>query len=152
MVNDARTKAGMKPLTGPSSVTRVEPSPVSEAAGSQRVVSVSGTVSLAADLKAGLSGNETVFIFARPVEGSRMPVAVTQVKVSDLPAKFTLDSNMRLPGGMGGMESLKQVVVGARVSKTGNLMPQTGDLEGDTPAVAVGSSNLVVKITKKLAQ
>ena len=152
MVNDARTKAGMKPLTGPSSVTRVEPSPVSEAAGSQRVVSVSGTVSLAADLKAGLSGNETVFIFARPVEGSRMPVAVTQVKVSDLPAKFTLDSNMRLPGGMGGMESLKQVVVRARVSKTGNLMPQPGDLEGDTPAVAVGSSNLVVKITKKLAQ
>lgn len=53
---------------------------------------------------------------------------------------------------MGGMESLKQVVVGARVSKTGNLMPQPGDLEGDTPAVAVGSSNLVVKITKKLAQ
>jgi len=44
------------------------------------------------------------------------------------------------------------VVVGARVSKTGNLMPQPGDLEGDTPAVAVGSSNLVVKITKKLAQ
>ena len=81
-----------------------------------------------------------------------MPVAVTQVKVSDLPAKFTLDSNMRLPGGMGEMESLKQVVVGARVSKTGNLMPQPGDLEGDTPAVAVGSSNLVVKITKKLAQ
>ncbi|MDD7442835.1 MAG: c-type cytochrome biogenesis protein CcmI, partial [Sutterellaceae bacterium] len=73
-----------------------------------------------------------------------------QKRVSDLPAKFTLDSTMRLPGGMGGMETMSRVVVGARVSKSGNLMPQAGDLEGDTPAVAVGSANLVVKISKKL--
>lgn len=150
MVNDARSKAGMKQLSG--SVARMVESGAAAtgAPAAQGAVQVSGTVELSPDLKQGLTGDETVFIYARPAEGSKMPVAVTQKRVSDLPAKFTLDSTMRLPGGMGGMEAMTRVVVGARVSKSGNLMPQAGDLEGDTPAVAVGSANLVVKITKKL--
>lgn len=150
MVNDARSKAGMKQLSG--SVARMVESGAAAtgAPAAQGAVQVSGTVELSPDLKQGLTGGETVFIYARPAEGSKMPVAVTQKRVSDLPAKFTLDSTMRLPGGMGGMEAMSRVVVGARVSKSGNLMPQAGDLEGDTPAVAVGSANLVVKISKKL--
>ena len=150
MVNDARSKAGMKQLSG--SVARMVESGAAAtgAPAAQGAVQVSGTVELSPDLRQGLTRDETVFIYARPAEGSKMPVAVTQKRVSDLPAKFTLDSTMRLPGGMGGMEAMTRVVVGARVSKSGNLMPQAGDLEGDTPAVAVGSANLVVKITKKL--
>ena len=45
---------------------------------------------------------------------------------------------------------MKSVIVGARVSRNGNLMPQPGDLEGETPAVAVGSSSLNVRITRTI--
>lgn len=152
MVNDARAKAGMPQLTETAQVKRLEERPSGSAAAPAAAARLSGTVTISPDLKAKLSGDETVFVFARPIEGSKMPVAVTQLKASELPASFTIDSSMRLPGGMGGLESLSRVVVGARVSKTGNLMPQPGDLEGYTPAVSVGSSNLVVKITSEVSR
>jgi cytochrome c-type biogenesis protein CcmH len=44
------------------------------------------------------------------------------------------------------LSSFPQVVVGARVSKTGNATPQAGDLEGLTQPVAAGASGLVVTI------
>ena len=150
MVNDAREKAGMPLLKETPSVTRMEKTAAPEAAPSSAVVAVSGTVSLAPELKERVRGDETVFVFARPVSGSRMPVAVLQCRVSDLPYRFALDSTMRLPGGMGGMETMKSVIVGARISRSGNLMPQSGDLEGETPAVAVGSSSLSLKITRAI--
>ena len=60
---------------------------------------------------------------------------------------------MGLAGGnMGGLETLDRAIVGARISKSGNLMPQPGDLEGMTPAVAVGSANLVVKVTRVVGE
>lgn len=153
MVNDAREKAGLPLLTQPQpQMTRMEKSAQAAAPAAAAAATLSGTVSVSADLKGRLSGDETVFIFARPVEGSKMPVALTQLKASDLPAQFTLDSTMRLPGGMGGLETLDRVVVGARISKSGNLMPQAGDLEGLTPAVSVGSASLVLKVTKVVGE
>lgn len=148
MVNDAREKAGLPLVTEPPQMKRMESSQKATSAAAAGAT-LSGTVSVSADLAKKLTGDETVFVFARPVEGSRMPVALTQFKASELPRKFELDSTMGLAGGnMGGLETLDRAIVGARISKSGNLMPQPGDLEGTTPAVAVGSANLVVKVTK----
>ncbi len=168
MVNDARQHAGLPPAAEKMAPARMTQNnamlPAAPGAGdafrsAERApaaaasAQISGTVSISADLAKELTGDETVFIFARPVEGSRMPVALMQIPASRLPAEFTLDSSMRLAGGMAGagLETLDKAVVGARVSKSGNLMPQAGDLEGLTPAVAVGSRNLTVKITRKIA-
>jgi cytochrome c-type biogenesis protein CcmH len=46
------------------------------------------------------------------------------------------------------LSSVPRVVVGARISRTGNAMPQPGDLEGLSEPVAVGSSGLTIEISR----
>ncbi len=108
---------------------------------------VAGTVMLTDAMKAKASPEDTVFIYARPASGSRMPVAFTKVKVKDLPFNFELNETMRIPMGEETLANTKIVIVGARVSKTGNFMPQAGDLEGEMEQpVEVGDRGLVVTI------
>ncbi len=114
---------------------------------------VRGTVTLSAALKAQAKPEDTVFIFARNAEGgpggNRMPLAIVRKQVKDLPATFTLDDSLAMGPGMG-LSSAKQVVVGARISRSGQAMPQPGDLEGLSAPVAVGSQGVVVEISKTL--
>ena len=106
---------------------------------------VSGTVSLAPALAAKASPEDTVFIFARPAEGPRMPLAVVRKRVRDLPATFMLDDSMAMTPGAR-LSNHAQVVVGARVSKSGNPVAQPGDLEGLTAAVKTGDKRVAVTI------
>lgn len=122
-----------------------EPVPTVE---SGTIHSVAGTVVLDDAIRALAGPEDTVFIYARPAKGSRMPVAFTKVKVKDLPYNFELTEMMRMAmGGVDTLSSVKTVIVGARISKTGNFMPQPGDLEGemDQP-VEVGDRGLIVTI------
>lgn len=137
--------AGGKAEQTPSS-TAVEPVPTASPA---TMSAVAGTVTLDAALKDQTSPDDTVFIYARPASGSRMPVAFTKVKVKDLPYNFELNETMRMAMGAETLANTKIVVVGARISKTGNFMPQPGDLEGemDQP-VEVGDRGLIVTIRK----
>ena len=112
-----------------------------------------GTVTLSAALKAQAKPEDTVFIFARNAEAGpgapRMPLAIVRKQVKDLPASFTLDDSLAMGPGMG-LSSAQQVVVGARISRSGQAMPQPGDLEGLSAPVAVGSQGVVVEISRAL--
>jgi cytochrome c-type biogenesis protein CcmH len=110
---------------------------------------VGGTVNLSDAIKAKAAPTDTVFIFARPAEGSRMPLALMQVKVSELPARFTLDDTMAMSQDMK-LSTVPSVVVGARVSKSGRPMPSSGDLEGLSKPVAVGTKDVAVTIDRVL--
>ena len=46
------------------------------------------------------------------------------------------------------LSNFPSIVVGARVSKSGNAAPQTGDLEGFSSTVKVGATGLVVTIDR----
>jgi len=107
--------------------------------------SVSGTVSLAPALVAKAGPDDTVFIFARPVQGPRMPLAVMRKRVRDLPAAFRLDDSMAMTPASK-LSNHPQVVVGARVSKSGSPVAQPGDLEGLAAPVKVGDSRVTVTI------
>lgn len=110
---------------------------------------VAGTVKLSERFANKVSATDTVFIFARVASktGSKAPLAVVRKQVKDLPFEFSLsDSEAILPELK--LSSHKQVVVGARVSKTGNGIAQTGDLEGISKPVKIGSRDLVVVIDK----
>jgi len=48
------------------------------------------------------------------------------------------------------LSTVKRVVVGARISKGGNAMPQPGDLQGLSAVVAVGAGNVQVEIVDVL--
>lgn len=106
--------------------------------------SVQGTVELAPALQARAKPDDTVFIFARPSEGSRMPLAILKRQVRDLPYAFTLGDGDAMAGAK--LSDARQVVVGARVSKGGQAMVAPGDLQGLSKPVAVGERGLRVVI------
>lgn len=163
-IDEARRLGGMPPAvasaTAPQKAAPASPmavAPKAEAAKSEAakgaaattVTTVGGTVNLSDAMKAKVAPTDTVFIFARAAEGSRMPLALTQVKVSELPAKFTLDDTMAMSKDMK-LSSVPMIVVGARVSKSGRPMPSTGDLEGLSKPVAVGAKDVSVTIDRVL--
>lgn len=134
---EARDLAGLPATPGP--LTAVDKSVVS---GGK---TVSGSVSLAPALIKQVNPQDTVFIFARASEGSRMPLAILRKQVRDLPIQFSLDDSMAMsPANK--LSGAAKVVVGARVSKSGNAMPQPGDFSGQTAAVAVGATALQIEI------
>jgi len=85
-------------------------------------------VTLDPKLKDKLDANATLFVFARAASGPPMPLAIQRLKAGQLPVTVTLDDSMSMMPAMR-LSKFAQVVVGARVSKSGNAMPQSGDLQ-----------------------
>ena len=110
---------------------------------------VGGTVSLAPALAAKVSPTDAVYIFARAAEGPRMPLAILKKQVKDLPAAFTFDDSMAMAPNFA-LSNFPSVIIGARVSKSGNPVPQSGDLEGLSSAVKLGASGLAIVIDRTL--
>lgn len=110
---------------------------------------VSGTVSFAPGIAAKAAPDDTVFVFARPAEGPRMPLAVLRKRVRDLPTAFKLDDSMAMSPAAK-LSNHQKVVVGARVSKSGNPAPQPGDLEGLSAPVSVGDAGVIVVINREI--
>ncbi len=123
----------------------VKPQPAPARAAASAPGAVSGTVRLAPALAARVAPSDTVFVFARAVEGPRVPLAVTRKQVRELPAAFTLDDTMAMGAGMK-LSDHNRVIVGARISKSGTPMPQPGDFEGLSAPVTVGATGIVLVI------
>lgn len=118
-----------------------EPAPAASA-GKE---AISGTVTLSAALKAQASPTDTVFVLARAAQGPKMPLAILRKQVQDLPIEFMLDDNMAMAPQMK-LSNFDEVVVVARVSKSGNAMPQAGDLQGMSATIKPGKSGLKINI------
>ncbi|HET7765781.1 MAG TPA: c-type cytochrome biogenesis protein CcmI [Burkholderiales bacterium] len=106
---------------------------------------VSGVVTLHPKLAGKVGPDDTVFIFARAAEGPRMPLAILRKQGRDLPVKFTLDDSMAMAPQMR-LSAFPKVVIGARVSKSANATPQSGDLQGQSAPVKVGARGIAVLI------
>jgi len=110
-------------------------------------VAITGKVTLSPSLLDKASPNDTVFILARAAQGPKMPLAVFRKQVKDLPMEFTLDDTMAMRPELK-LSGFDQVVVVARVSKSGTPMAQSGDLEGLSSAIKPGTKDLQVMIDK----
>ncbi|MGH8712422.1 MAG: c-type cytochrome biogenesis protein CcmI/CycH, partial [Casimicrobiaceae bacterium] len=102
-------------------------------------------VALSPALAAKVAPTDTVFIFARAAAGPRMPLAVLRVPAADLPKDFRLDDSMSMAPGVK-LSSAGEVVVEARVSRSGNALPQSGDLFGRSAPTKPGGSGLRITI------
>jgi cytochrome c-type biogenesis protein CcmH len=106
---------------------------------------VAGTVRLADELASKAAPTDTVFVFARVAGGPGAPLAVMRRQVKDLPLEFALDDSMAMAPDRK-LSAAQEVVVGARISRSGNPMPQSGDLQGLSRPVKVGAAGVAVVI------
>lgn len=106
---------------------------------------ISGKVSLSAEMRAKVSPDDIVFILARAAEGPKMPLAVLRKQVKDLPLEFSLDDSMAMQPQLK-LSGFAQVVVVARVSKSGSPMAQSGDVQGLSNTIKPGTKGLNIVI------
>ncbi len=106
---------------------------------------LSGSVMVSPVLAMRVRPDDTVFIFARAADGPRMPLAIVRRKASELPITFNLDDSTAMSDALK-LSKFAKVVVAARVSASGNAMPQTGDLLGQVGPVSAGSQNIKIVI------
>lgn len=132
-----------KQLAGGKAAPRQAETPAPAAAVSAG--GVRGTVRLDAALAAKAAPTDTVFIFARATQGPRAPLAVIRKQVKDLPYEFKLDDSLAMAPDLK-LSKFSEVVVGARVSKTANAMPQSGDLQGLSKPVRSDAAGVTVVI------
>ncbi len=108
---------------------------------------VGGTVTLAPALQSKVAADDTVFIVARAADGPRMPLAVLRRQVKDLPLRFSLDDSMAMTPTTK-ISDHSEVIVIARISKSGNAQPQPGDIAGQSSPVKPGASGVVVELNE----
>lgn len=124
-------------------------SPAAPAKAAAKNAGLSGTIKLAPALAARAAPEDTVFVLARPSTGSRMPLAAVRAKVKDLPLAFSFDDSMAMTPSAK-LSDFAEVVVAARVSKSGNVAPQRGDLEGGSKPVRPGTAGMVIEISRQV--
>ena len=144
---EARSRAGLPAAPAHMSAPPPAQAAATQSAPSSAAASVSGTVTLSPALLAKASPQDTVFIFARPATGARMPLAAQRVQVKDLPYRFTLDDSKSMSPATP-LSSSAQVVLGARISKSGDAIPQPGDLSGQVGPVALGTQGIALEINE----
>ncbi len=144
-LQEARKLAGLPAQAAPAVAQTKPPAQADAGPAALGGPSVSGTVSLSPELRAQANPEDTVFIFAKAAPNGRMPLAAERKQVKDLPYQFTLDDSKSM-SPQARLSSATQVVISARVSKSGNAIAQPGDLQGQSAPVALGAKDLRIDI------
>ncbi|MFT5676269.1 MAG: hypothetical protein ACI808_002210 [Paraglaciecola sp.] len=116
------------------------PKPINQKGSAPAPVALNLLLSIDPRIKDKLDPNLTVYIFARAFESSGSvisgpPLAAIRMLVSDLPITVSLSDQMALVAGRT-ISSVKQLVVGARISLTGDAIRQNGDFEQISTPIA----------------
>lgn len=148
-IDSARERAGL-PVDAPA-----DPAPPAAAATAPTTAATTESttgdgaarltvqVDIAPALKQQLDPSAVLFVYARAPQGPRMPVAIQRLSAGSLPVTVVLDDSTSMMPQLK-LSTLPEVVVGARVSKSGQAMPQPGDLEAVSAPVANNRTEPVV--------
>ena len=130
---------------GPRASEPVAAAPPPVASTKSAAGAIGGRVDIAAALTSKVALSDTVFIYARAAEGPRMPLAVLRIAARELPKDFSLDDSMGMAPGVK-LSTTPSVIVEARISKSGNAIPQPGDLFGRSAPLKPGTAGLRITI------
>jgi cytochrome c-type biogenesis protein CcmH len=144
---DAATAASLrKEIDAARALANLPPLPNTPAAAPAALLTVNVTLDPALAARVRLQANATVFVIARQVGGPPMPVAAQKHAVSELPLTAHLsDADSPMPTLK--LSQMQQVEVLARLSASGEAMPQPGDLQSKPLRVqlpAKGPLNVVI--------
>ena len=122
---------------------------IDEAKSLMNAKPLKGTVRLSPELKGKAAPEDTLFVFARAVDGPPAPLAVLKRQVKDLPLQFSLDDTMAMAPGLK-LSAFPKVTITARVSKSGSVQAGPGDLQGASRAVASDATGVDVVIDSEV--
>lgn len=113
-----------------------------------KVSGVSGTVRVSKAMASKVDPAATVFIFARATQGPPMPLAIVRTTARDLPYTYHLDDSSALMPDLK-LSQASEVVLVARISKTGDAKAQPGDLQGMSAAVRPDGRTVDIEINQQ---
>jgi cytochrome c-type biogenesis protein CcmH len=144
-IQQARDFMAQLKSQGKSSVPAPQTMQAAPTGGAERI---SGVVELSDAVKMRASPDDTVFVLAKAAQGPQMPLAVIRKQVRDLPLRFELNDGMAMSPQMK-ISDFPQIVVIARVSKSGSAMAQPGDLQGVSQPLKPGTADIKVVIDRE---
>lgn len=136
---DAAGNADAVPATKPGGENAVT---AGDDASPASPTSVTVEVSVSPELSARVSGNETVFVFARAVDGPPAPLAVKRLSAAALPTTIELTESDSMTQGLS-ITTFPQVRIAARISASGNAIASPGDLQGYSQPFGVAETERV---------
>jgi cytochrome c-type biogenesis protein CcmH len=137
VIHMAQQKLGIKVAESKASAPSTKASSTS--------MGVQGRVSIAQALMKQVAPSDTVFIYANDPQGSRMPLAIMKVQVKDLPMAFNLNDDLAMSPAKR-ISQYPKVMVHARVSKSGQAMPEPGDFGVTLGPIDLGAKGVELKI------
>lgn len=105
-------------------------------------INIKVNVKLDNSLQGKVSANDTVFIYANAAQGPRMPLAIVRKQVRDLPVTVTLNETMAMTPQMS-LLNFPEIIINARISKSGQAVSQAGDLIGQTGKLKTNDTTMV---------
>lgn len=150
-IAEARSKAGLAPLPGSAPVaapataageaTATGPATTAETVA-ESLPRLTVSVDISPELRSRVGAADVLFVYARAAQGPRMPLAIQRLAASDLPLTVTLDDSTSMMPTMK-LSTIPQVVVGARISRSGQATPQSGDFEALSAPIANTHADVV---------
>ncbi len=115
--------------------------------GAAAAEAVQGEVVVSPALAARVRPGDTLFVFARAEQGPRMPLAIQRLPLQGGPLRFRLDDSQAMAPNLR-LSGFDRVVLGARISRSGNATPQSGDLVGQSGPLAPGTRDVQIVIDR----
>src|SRR5690606_20565448 len=103
------------------------------------------SVSIAPALASTMPSGGTLFVFAKAVNGPPMPLAVARLDPAGPPLQVTLDDSMAMAAGLN-QSGEKQGQVFARITASGQVRAEAGDVEGETAPIDLGDKAVPVAV------
>ncbi len=112
---------------------------------SPAAVSLQISVDVSEQVRQKFDATDTVFVYAKAKQGPRMPLAAQRLTLAALPAVIILDDSMAMVEGLN-LGAFDEVVISARVTKSGSAIAQSGDFIGhiDVLSKQIGVEHKIV--------
>ncbi len=145
-ISEAKSRLGEAPQVTGQVAAKTQPATEQPAAKSPVKVA-KHVINVLVEIEDGLdvSANDTVFVFARAVQGPPMPLAVQRLTVANLPVLVSLDDTMSMVEGLN-ISTVGMVQVVARVSKSGKPAASPGDYQALSGSLDVNTELPVQKL------
>lgn len=108
--------------------------------------SIAVSVEVASELESRVGPEDVLFVFAKAVNGPPMPLAAVRQRAQGFPVQVVLDDGQAMIASMK-LSDFRDVVVGARISRTGGAVAKPGDLEGLSETLSLADGPLPVALT-----